>query len=125
MRLPRVRITSRWIKIGLAVVGLFLLCRDVVNVPGRADAYRRKAESAARLERRCRQIDAMDPAAREREAETAFDFDWVLLTSPDVNKRMIRYWADLRMKYEYAADHPRVPVAPDPPAPWTDPPEPK
>ena len=48
----------------------------------------------------------MDPATRVREAEDAWDEEFVFLSDPAENRWAIRYFADLRAKYEYAADHP-------------------
>lgn len=113
MRLPRPQFTARRMMVAVVILGLFLGGLDASRVRGMASKYRRKAESAARLERRCRQIDAMDPATRAREAEAAYDNP--LLDDPNYNRRMIRYFAAMRIKYNHAADNPRLPIPPDPP----------
>jgi hypothetical protein len=115
VKLARVRFTVRRMMVAVAVVGFFLASADAIRVYGLASKYRRKAESCALMARRCGQIDAMDPATRAREA--AFAMDNPYLEYPDWNRQMIGYYAALKVKYEHAADHPRLPIPPDPPAP--------
>jgi hypothetical protein len=99
----------------VAIVALSLAVVDTVRMGMRSAGYRRKAESAERMERRCREIDAMDPANRAREAEYAFDDPY--LDNPAWNREMISYWEGLKRKYQYAAEHPRDTISPDPPNP--------
>jgi hypothetical protein len=115
MRLPRVKLTVRRLMGVVAMVGLALGIADALWVSAVAAKYRRKADSAERLERRCRQIDAMDAETRARAAEAAYDDPY--LDNPAWNRRMIPYFEVLKHKYRYAAEHPREPVPPDPPIP--------
>jgi hypothetical protein len=113
MRMPRMT-TRRW------MLGVVLLCAmlgaALMGVrAARARRFRRLAEYAARMERRCREIDAMDPNARAREAD--YDLDDPYLLEPEWNRKMIGFWEEMKDKYSYAADHPWLGVAPDPPTP--------
>jgi hypothetical protein len=106
MRLPLMT-TRRWmIVVALlgAVLGLVLMAmRDA-----RARHYRVEANFAAWMERRCREIDALDPAARAR-----LEGDEAYLPDPEWNRKMIGFWQEMKEKYSYAADHPWLAVAPD------------
>jgi hypothetical protein len=104
--------TRRWM-IAVVAVGLSLVRLDAMRVYSLSSKYRRKAESAAKMERRCREIDAMDPVLRAREAAAAFYNP--LLDDPAYNRRMIGYFAAMKIKYSRAADNPHLPVLPDPP----------
>jgi hypothetical protein len=110
----RARFTVRRLMVAVAVVGLLFGLYDQARVLLLSNTYRRKAVYCDRMERRCREIDAMDPAVRTREAAEALDDPF--LDDPAWNKRMIPYFKALQKKYEDAASHPRLPVAPDPPA---------
>src|SRR5262245_18424284 len=110
MRLPRM--TTRWWMIAMAAVGVSLVGLDAMRVYSLASKYRRKAESAAKMERRCREIEAMDPVLRAREAAAAFANP--LLDYPAYNTRMMGYFAAMKIKYSHAADNPRLSVVPDP-----------
>jgi hypothetical protein len=112
MRLPRARLTVRRL---MGMVALALGIADALWVSAVASRYRRKADSAERLERRCRQIDAMDAETRARAVEAAYDDPY--LDNPAWNRRMIPYFEALKHKYRYAAEHPREPVPPDAPVP--------
>jgi len=101
--------------LAVAVVGLSLAAIDAARMGSRSATYRRKADGAARMARRSREIDAMDPATRSREAGAAFDNPF--LDDPAWNRRMIPYLDALEEKYRHAAEHPRLPVPPDPPTP--------
>lgn len=46
---------------------------DAVRMSIRVAKYRRIADWCDRMERRCREIDAMDAVTRAREAKAAFD----------------------------------------------------
>jgi hypothetical protein len=105
----------------VAVVGLLFGAVDWLSLSLRASKYRRKAEAAARMERRLREIDAMDPVSRARaakEAEENFQevtHSW--LANPVWTRKLIGYFAAMRTKYEHAAENPRLSVPPDPPQP--------
>ncbi len=113
MRLAHTKLTVRRMMLVVAMVGLSLGVADAVRMRIRSAGYRRKAESAERMEGRCRVIDAMDAATRAREAEAAFDNPY--LDDPAWNRQMIPYFEGLKRKYRYAAEHPRDPIPPDPP----------
>lgn len=100
--------------IAVAVVGCLLGGLDAMRVRILARKYRSFSEAAARRERRCRQIDAMDSVSKDCLAKDAYDEEFVFLSDPAENRRAIRYFADLRIRYEYAANHPRDPVPPVP-----------
>lgn len=57
----------------VAAVGLALGVADAVRMSIRVAKYRRIADWCDRMERRCREIDAMDAVTRAREAKAAFD----------------------------------------------------
>jgi hypothetical protein len=99
----------------VAIVAFSLAVADAVRMSMRSAGYRREAESAARMDRRCREIDAMDSATRDREAEAAYDDPY--LDNPAWNRRRIPYFEELKRKDQYAAEHPRGPIPPDPPNP--------
>jgi hypothetical protein len=114
-RSSRFRPTVRRMMVAVAVVGLSLGIIDQLRMGARSARYRRKAQACERMIRRCREIEAMDPATRAREAAAAFDNPY--LDDPAWNRQMIPYFELLRKKYEYAAAHPRTPLPPDPPNP--------
>jgi hypothetical protein len=62
MRPPRVKMTVWRMMCLVAIVAFSLAIADAVRMSMRSAGYRREAESAARMERRCREIDAMDSA---------------------------------------------------------------
>ncbi len=97
----------------IAIVSLSIWIVDAVKLSNKAARYRRKAEWAERMERRSREIDAMDPATRAKESEAEMDNPFLI--EPEWNRRMIPYLEGLKRKYRYAAENPREPVAPDPP----------
>ena len=101
--------------VAVAAVGLVLGAWDAARMGARSTRYRRKADWCARTANRCRAIIAMDPATRAREAEAAFDDPYI--DNPTWSREMIPYLEGLRDKYACAAEHPRIPVAPDPPNP--------
>jgi hypothetical protein len=121
VKVPRVRITVRRMMIAVAVVGLLLGVVDWLSLNHRASIYRRKAEAAARMERKFREIDAMDPVSRARAAKEAEEnyqeitHSW--LANPVWTRELIDYFAAMRTKYEHAAENPRLAVPPDPPQP--------
>ncbi|WP_210420393.1 hypothetical protein [Aquisphaera giovannonii] len=96
-------------------LGLVLGIADLVRTRIQAEKYRRKAESAARHEKRSREIDAMDPKTRAREAALAIDDPY--LDAPDWNRRMIPWYEKMKNKYDHAASNPREPIPPDDPPP--------
>jgi hypothetical protein len=67
------------------------------------------------MERRCREIDAMESSTRASEAELAFDNPY--LDNPAWNREMLGYFAKLKENYRRATEHPRDPPSPDPPVP--------
>jgi hypothetical protein len=99
----------------IALVGLLLGGIDALSTKIKSNKYLKKAEASAKMENKCRMIDSMDPATRTREAAAAYDNPY--LDNPEWNKKMIVYFQKLKEKYYYAADHPRLPVSPDEPAP--------
>jgi hypothetical protein len=108
MRLPRVKMTvRRWMGL-VAVVGVFLGVADTVRMSLRASKYREIADRCEQLEHRCREIDAMDPVTRAREAEAAWDDPY--LDNPAWNHEMISYWAEEKRKFRDAAANPRLPL---------------
>ena len=115
MRLAHTKLTVRRMMLVVAMVGLCLGVADAVRMSMRSAGYRRRAGSAERMERRCREIDAMDAATRAREAEAAYDNPY--LDDPAWNRQMIPYFEGLKRKYRYAAEHSRDPIPPDPPNP--------
>jgi len=115
MRLPRVKMTVRRTMCLVAVVALAFGVADAVSMSIRSARYRRRADHFERMERRCREIGAMDDATRVRAAEAAFDDPF--LDDPGWNRRMIPYFESLKRKYRRAALQPRVPLPPDPPSP--------
>jgi hypothetical protein len=54
----------------------------------------------------------MDAETRAREAE--YWLDDPFLNDPAWNRQMIPYFEALKLKYRYAAEHPREPVPPGP-----------
>ena len=60
--MPRMT-TRRWLVV-VAIVCAMLGAALMVRRQTLARRYRRRADYAARMERRCRAIDAMDPVAR-------------------------------------------------------------
>jgi hypothetical protein len=100
MRLAHTKLTVRRMMLVVAMVGLSLGVADAVRMSMRSAGYRRKAESAERMERRCREIDAMDAATRAREAEAAYDNPY--LDDPAWNRQMVPYFEGLKRKYRYA-----------------------
>jgi hypothetical protein len=109
------RFTVRRLMMAVAVVALLFGFYDQARVLRLSNEYRRKAAYCDKMERRCREIDAMDPATKARKAAEAYDDPF--LGDPAWNKRMIPYFQALKQKYEEASSHPRLPVAPDPPTP--------
>jgi hypothetical protein len=106
--------TRRWmivVALLCAVLGSVLM----VDRAARARRYRNEAEFAAWMERRCREIDAMDPAARAREDE--LEGDDAYLHDPEWNRKMIGFWQEMKDRYNYAADHPWLTVPPGRPHP--------
>ena len=99
----------------VAVVALGLGFIDFARMSQRAGIYRRRADSAERMERRCREIIAMAPAIRADKAEEAMDDPFLL--EPEWTRRMIPWFETMKKKYREAALHPRVPIPPDPPHP--------
>jgi hypothetical protein len=81
----------------------------------RSRRYRLRAEFAAMMERRCREIAAMDPETRARKAYEEWDDPYLL--EPEWNQKMIGFWEEMKKKCSYAAEHPWEEVAPDPPNP--------
>jgi hypothetical protein len=121
MKLPRVRSSVRRMMIAVAVVGLSLFGWDAMRFYSLASKYRRKAEAAARMEQKLREIDAIDPVLRARKAKEAEEqyqeISHALLDDPVWTRSLIRYFAAMRIKYEHAADNPSLPLPPDPPQP--------
>lgn len=115
MQSPLFRFTIRRVMVAVAIVGVLLGCIDAVKVAGLARKYRHKAESLARMERRCREIDAMTREVRKARSDAMFDDPYLL--DPVWNRKMIPYFAQLQSKFALAAEHPRIPIAPDPPVP--------
>jgi hypothetical protein len=111
MRLPRVRITVRRMMCLVAIVALSLGIADAVRMSLRAAKYRRLADWYGMMERRCREIDAMDAVTRAREAEAAWDDPDLL--NPAWNREMIPYYERLKRRFGYAATHPRIPIPRD------------
>jgi hypothetical protein len=103
--------TRRW----MIVVALVCAMLWAMLMGMRARRYRRKADYAAWMEWRCRKIDAMDPVARARADDNAWDDPY--LHDPDWNRKMIGFWEEMKDKYSYAADHPWLAVVPDRPNP--------
>jgi hypothetical protein len=112
MRLPRLKLTVRRMMCVVATVGVALGIADAVRISIRSPEYCGKTDSAERMERRCREIDAMDAATRASEADPAFDSPY--LNNPAWNRKMISYFEGLKRKHRYAAEHPRIPIPPDP-----------
>ena len=122
MKLCRPRFTLRRIMVAVAILGVFLVGLDAMRVLSLANKYRRKAEAAARMERRFREIDAMDPVSRARAAKEAEENYQEILSSwlaadPVWTRKMIGYFTAMRTKYEQAAENPRLPIPPDSPQP--------
>ncbi|WP_165067402.1 hypothetical protein [Paludisphaera rhizosphaerae] len=115
MRSLRVKLTVRQMMGLVAVAAMVLGLIDFVRMSIRVAEYRRRANSAERMERRCREIVAMDPAIRADKAEAAMDNPFLL--DPEWTRRMIPWFESVKKKYREAALHPRAPVAPDPPHP--------
>jgi hypothetical protein len=119
MRLPRMT-TRRWM-IGVALLCAVLGLVLTVMRDAQARRYRVKAGVAAWMERRCREIDAMDPVARARAAEEEtkdpFRHDPPYFSDPEWNRKMIGFWQEMKDRYSYAADHPWLAVPPDRPNP--------
>ena len=111
----RSRFTVRRMMAAVAVVAVVLWAWDAARMGARSTSYRRKADWCARMASRCRTIVAMDPATLAREAEAGFDDPYT--NNPAWSREMIPYLEGLRDKYADAAEHPRNPVAPDPPNP--------
>ncbi len=122
MKLPRFRFTMRRMMVAVAILGVLLAVVDAMRVLSLANKYRRKAEAAAQMERRFREIDAMDPVSRARAANEAeenyqeFVSSW-LAADPVWTRKMIGYFTALRTKYEQAAENARLPVSTDLPQP--------
>src|SRR4051794_7338630 len=112
MRLLRVRFTVRRMMCLVAIVALSFAAADAVRMSNSAAGYHRLADSYDRMERRCREIDAMHASARALEAEAAYDDPY--LDNPAWNRQMIPYFEGLKRKYRQAASHPRTPNPPDP-----------
>ncbi len=73
------------------------------------------ADGIPRQVERCREIDAMDPVIRAREAFEAMDD--LYLDHPDWNREMIPYLEELARILADAAEHPRRRLPPLPPQP--------
>lgn len=89
MPLPRVRFTVRRLMVGAALAGLVL--GSFVELRRRSERFRQIASSYAALGR----------------GRVCGFGSWDLA----------RYLAEMRMKYEWHARYPFLPVAPDPPEP--------
>lgn len=113
--LARARFRVRDLLIVVVLVGLAFGARDWWQAHRRADRYRHKAAWADRMARKCREIVAMDPAACAAQAEYLWDDPFYL--EPAWTARMIPWFDAVRAKYEHAAEHPRLPLPPDPPQP--------
>ena len=99
MPLPRVRLTIRRLMVAVAVVAVLIAGGDLVR---KAIIYNRLARAYAMP--KYVSPPAEWPATR-REALTRFNTAWEA------------YDVAMSRKYEYAACHPWLPVAPDPPEP--------
>lgn len=121
MKLSRPRFTVRRMMVAVAIVGLLFGMADWLSLNERVNRFRRLAESAARMERRCREMDAMDPVRRALAAKEAEDSYFEItsnwLAHPEWTRKATGYFAALRTKYEQAAENPRLSVPPDPPPP--------
>jgi hypothetical protein len=102
MKLPRVRFTVRRMMVAVALVAL---CLAAWSYWDRRDE--RFLEFA---------VKAMTHTTLARDYETGRPFGSLLERAP-VNPRKAAYHAALARKYERAASHPWLPVAPDPPEP--------
>ena len=101
--------------IAVAILGLSLAVVDAMRIHAKVKSYRKRAESLAWLEQINLRIDAMDDTARAQEAKEGFDDPY--LDNPAWNRNMIAYNRSMKEKYQFAAKHPRLSVAPDPPYP--------
>lgn len=119
MPLPRFRL--RTLMIVVAFVGVLLgVAFEVVRLRSLSREYEKRA-LAARGALRQRRLSAGLSQVRwpaERDA-LPFQYGWHMapLLPPDVARRHLAYWASLALKNERAAQHPWLPVAPDPPRP--------
>jgi hypothetical protein len=100
---------------GVALTAVFLGGIDFLSMKIRSNEYLEKARASETMEKNCRLIDSMDPATRARQAAAAYDNPY--LDDPAWNRKMIAYFQKLKIKYYYAASHPRLPVPPDDPVP--------
>jgi hypothetical protein len=92
----------------VVVVALCFGIADAVRLRLRAAEYRRRADMCEQMERRCREIDAMDPVTRSREAEAAWDDPY--LSDPAMNRQMISYYEKWKGILRQAAENPRAPL---------------
>lgn len=104
--------TRRWM-IATAVLAAILGAVSLARQAVRARRYRSRAEYAARMERYCRKVDAMDP--KERTRKDAEEWDDPYLPDPAWNHRMIGYWEEGKIRYSHAADHRSLADPPRPP----------
>jgi hypothetical protein len=131
MRSPRYRL--RTLMLAAAVVAIFVGAESMWR---RSAIYRARASYFAEWEReRLRLADETDELATEvrtvaaEDRERGDDVSWRLrletvccLARVSADDRLAaNYFAGLKRKYEYAASHPWLPVAPDPPEPDMDP----
>ena len=110
MRLLRVWYTVRALMVTIALVAVSLAAwRTIETLRARSFEYQLRAGIHACLEEMHAHPQKYDGAC--------FCFGTPFRPNPKLDSRLAEYHASLRRTYEYAADHPWLPVEVDPPKP--------
>jgi hypothetical protein len=118
MRLPRVRLTVRWLMVAVAIVALVAwlapVRRQQESYAARAAIYRRYAQSfRAKYEGRSNVVFS-HPFLRDGWCN---DSGPDIAATPELQREWAEYCERLASKYERAARYPWLPVPSDPPPP--------
>jgi hypothetical protein len=112
MRLPRFRLTVRALMVAVAVAGLTMGIIQERSIQFRelASAYGRGANELG--------VGFPTPS-RGRRSPTITRSGQLVEDGPEAERLDRRYWwlREMAAKYEWAAENPWLPVAPDPPPP--------
>jgi hypothetical protein len=108
----RFRFSVRGLLLLVLIIGLSLWALERIELSRKSSKYSRRADSCEFMERRCREIVAMDPATRRQAAIDAYDDPY--LDNPEWTRLMIGHFEGLKNKYRRAAENPHIPVPPDP-----------
>jgi hypothetical protein len=110
MRFPRVRFTVRRMMVAVAIIGIVVW---LGIAGGRHWRYRRLAASYASKESLARNFSSGELTA----TRITFFLKRPCGESTTSVMAHLGYYAEMRAKYDHAARHPWLPVAPDPPEP--------